>query len=223
MSRIFLTFPPDARRNYYGDKALAGLRALGDVQLNPETRALDTSELIDAAYGCEVIIADRQTPGDAALFQALPKLVVFSRCAVDIRNIDVAAASEAGILVTRASAGFIATVAEWAIGTMIDLGRHISGAVCSYRAGNTPVPAMGRELKGSTLGVIGYGQIGRYLCELGLAFRMRVQVFDPYTQVENPALVQSGLPELLANSDFVVCLAPATAATENLMNEAAFR
>lgn len=222
MARILLTFPPDARRNYYGDDALAGLRALGEVRLNPSAVALDTLKLIDAARGCEVIVADRQTPGDAELFRNLPDLVAFVRCAIDIRNVDVAAASRNGILVTQASAGFIASVAEWIVGAMIDLGRQISAAAETYHAGGVPVPAMGRELKGSTLGVIGYGQIGRYLCELGLGFGMRVVVADPHANVANPRVAKLDVAELLAASDFVVCLAPATTDTENLMNAQAF-
>ena len=222
MPTIFVTFPPAARRNYYGDDAVAHLRRLGEVRLNPLERALDTPDLIDAARGCEIIIADRQTPGRADLFPNLPDLVAFTRCAIDIRNIDVAAASENGILITQASAGFIASVAEWIIGAMIDLGRGISAASESYHAGTMPVPAMGRELKGSTLGVIGYGQIGGYLCDLGLGFGMRVVAADPHAKVANPRVHKVDVAELLADSDFVVCLAPATTDTENLMNAQAF-
>src|SRR5258706_6878011 len=109
MARIFLTHPPEALKNYYGDRALAGLRALGvEVRLNTRARELDTAELAEAARGCEVVISYRQTPGPAELFRTMPDLVAFSRCAIDIRNIDVAAASKHGILVTQASAGFIA-------------------------------------------------------------------------------------------------------------------
>jgi len=223
MPRIFLTHTPDARANYYGDKAEAGLRALGTLRLHDDPRPLSTGELIDAAAGCEFIVSDRQTKGDAEVFRRLPDLIGFLRCAVDIRNVDVAAASEAGVLVTHASAGFMASVSEWVIGVMIDLSRDISAAVETYRSGAMPVAAMGRQLRGSTLGVIGYGQIGRYLADAALALGMRVLIHDPLAQVTNPALVQASLPELLAGSDYVVCLAIASAATENLMNASAFR
>jgi len=222
MARIFLTHPPEALKNYYGDKALARLKALGKVHFNSAGRELSTPELIEAARGCELIVSYRQTPGEAALFRNSPELVAFSRCAIDIRNVDVAAASEMGILVTQASAGFVASVAEWVVGAMVDLGRGISAASAVYHAGEVPAAAMGRQLRGATLGVIGYGQIGRYQCELGLALGMRVLVSDPHARVEHAALVQLDLPELLAQSDFVVCLALATAATENLMNAQAF-
>ena len=223
MTRIFLTFSPQARKNYYSDKALAGLEALGELVLNRKDRALTTNELVDAARGSELIVSDRQTPGQGEMFRRLPDLVAFSRCAVDIRNVDVAAASECGILVTQASAGFTAGVAEWTIGAMIDVSRHISESAIGYRGGEIPVPVMGQELKGSTLGVVGYGQIGRYLCELALALGMRVVVTDPGKIVAGSRLVQLSLEDLLATSDHVVCLATANAETENMFDERAFQ
>ncbi len=224
MPRIFLTHPDEARRLYYGDRALAGLRALGEVVLNTRARELILPELIETARGCEIIVSYRQTPGEAELFDALPALVAFSRCAIDIRNVDVAAASRQGVLVTQASAGFIASVAEWVVGAMIDLGRQISAATAAYHAGRTPPAVLGRELRGATLGVVGYGQIGRYLCRLGLALGMRVLVCDPVARVpaDEGGVVQVGLEQLLDESDHVVCLAVATAETENLMNAQAF-
>jgi D-3-phosphoglycerate dehydrogenase len=222
MARIFLTHPPEALANYYGERALKGLREVGEVRLNTAGRELSTRELIDAARGCDLIVSYRQTPGEAELFAGSPDLVAFSRCAIDIRNVDVAAASAAGILVTQASAGFIASVSEWTIGAMVDLGRGITAAAASYHAGKVPPARMGRQLMGATLGIVGYGQIGRQLARLGLALGMKVIVSDPFARVDDPALAQTGLPELLSQSDYVVCLAVANERTENLMNAAAF-
>ena len=81
---------------------------------------------------------------------------------------------------------------------------------------------MGRQLKGATLGIIGYGVIGGYLADLALAFGMTVLVADPYKKIVATGLTQAALPDLLAKSDFVVCLAIANEETENLMNAAAF-
>ena len=223
MARIFLTHTPDMRANYYGEKAEAGLRALGEVHVHDGSAALTAPQLIDAAADCDFIVSDRQTRGDPEVFRQLPNLIAFLRCAVDIRNVNVDAASDAGVLVTRASAGFMASVSEWVIGAMIDLSRNVSDSVGTYRANRKPIPAMGRELRGSTLGIIGYGQIARYLCQLALPFGMRVRVYDPHVRVDNDALVQSSLPELLADSDYVVCLAIASPQTENLMDADAFR
>ncbi len=222
MHKVFLTHPPEALEKYYGDKAIAALKKIAEVKFNPLGRELTMPELAEAAQDCAIIISYRQTPGAAELFGLVPKLIAFSRCAIDIRNVDVAAASAQGILITQASAGFITAVAEWCIGAMIDLSRGISASAEAYHAGRVPVAAMGRELRGATLGVIGYGQISHALCPLALAFGMRVIVSDPYAKVEHPGITQSALPQLLAKADIVICLAIANDKTENLMNDATF-
>jgi len=222
MPAIFLSFDPAARANYYGDKALAGLRALGEVRLYERSEMLDAPALAAAARGCEVIVSDRRTAGPAEVFAACPDLAVFLRCAVDIRNIDVAAASAHGVLVTRASAGFMNAVAEWVIGALIDLARGTSASVWAYRAGRAPAITMGRELRGSTLGLIGYGQIGRRVAELGVALGMRVVVHDPHASVDAAGIEPAALEPLLAAADHVVCLAPALPETENLMDARRF-
>ena len=221
MPAIFLTHIPDMLKNYYGERALAELRKLGDVRLNDTGQVLDAKALAQAAQGCEIIISDRQTAGPAEFFPLMGDLVAFLRVAVDIRNVDVAAASAQGILVTRATPGFIASVAEMAIGFMIDCGRHITEATSAYRTGRVPDARMGRQLEGATLGIIGYGAIGERLAELGLALGMTVLVADPYKKVTRPMLKQVQLPDLLARSDFVVCLAIANEQTENLIGAAA--
>ena len=216
--RILLTHSPEARALYYGERALAGLRKLGEVKLHEGPAPLEGEALITAAADCNVIVSYRQSPGPAALFERLPKLVAFVRCAIDIRNIDVAAASKAGVLVTQASAGFVASVAEMVLGFMVDLSRGITRSTMDYRAGRVPKAVMGKELRGSTLGIIGYGAIGREVSRIGKALGMRVLVNDPYVK----DVEQTSFDELLRRSDYVVPLAVATAETENLMNAAAF-
>jgi D-3-phosphoglycerate dehydrogenase len=217
MARILLTHTPDMLANYYGEHALAGLRELGEVRINPDGKVLDAAALVQAARGCEIVVSDRQTPGPAEFFRAAPDVTAFLRCAVDIRSIDVDAASAAGVLVTRASPGFAASVAETALGMMVDLARGVSRSVIAYRKGEKPPVAMGRQLKGATLGVIGYGAIGRYLAPLGAALGMRVLIADPYQAVDGP-FTKVDLATLLAESDFVVCVAVANAETENLID-----
>ena len=92
---------------------------------------------------------------------------------------DVAAASAQGVLVTRATPGFIPAVAELVLGQMVDLARGISAATERYHRGEAPEARIGRQLEGSTLGVIGYGAIGRRLAEMALALNMRVLVVRP--------------------------------------------
>ena len=219
MSRILLTHSPDTLRNYYGERALAGLRALAEVRLHAGAEPLAGDALVAAASDCELIVSYRQSPGEAQVFERLPHLVAFLRCAIDIRNIDVAAASRAGVLVTQASAGFVTSVTELVLGFLVDLSRGVSSSAAEYHAGRVPPAGMGRELKGSTIGVIGYGAIGREVVRVARALGMRVLVCDPYVQ----DVEQTTLDALLAQSDYVVPLAVATAETENLINDAAFQ
>lgn len=200
--------------NYYGERALAALRQAGEVVRNNKPHSLEGEELIDAAKDCDLIVSYRQSPGPAELFERLPKLVAFLRCAIDIRNVDVAAASKAGVLVTQASAGFITSVSELVVGFLVDLSRGITRSAHLYHHGRVPKASMGRELKGSTIGVIGYGAIGKELVRVCRALGMRVLINDPYQQVERVSLDQ-----LLRESDYVVPLAVATAETENLIGK----
>jgi D-3-phosphoglycerate dehydrogenase len=220
--RVYLSHAPKARAKYYGDEALAKLREVAEVRLNETGRDLSGRELAEAARGCDAIVSYRLPHGPAALFENAPDLAAFVRCAVDIRDVDVAAASAHGVLVTRATPGFVPAVAELVLGQMIDLARGISAATESYHRGEAPAARIGRQLEGSTLGVIGYGAIGRRLAGMGLTLNMRVLVSDPDARAEDGRIAQVELPELLAQSDFVVCLAVATAETENLMDAAAF-
>ncbi len=222
MMTIFLTHSPDMLANYYGERALAELRKLGDVRLNQTGRVLDAATLVREARGCEIVISDRQTPGPAEFFAQAEDCVAFLRVAMDIRNIDVPAASRHGILVTHATAGFIAAVAEMAVGYMIDCGRNITRSTVEYRAGQEAEPRMGRQLKGATLGILGYGAIGEYLAKLGGALGMTVLVNDPFKTVKEPGVTQAEFGEVLRQADFLVCLVIANEQTENLMNAAAF-
>jgi D-3-phosphoglycerate dehydrogenase / 2-oxoglutarate reductase len=215
--KILLTHSPEAMANYYGERALAALRQAGDVVRNNKPHSLEGEELINAAKDCDLIVSYRQSPGPAELFERLPRLVAFLRCAIDIRNVDVAAASKAGVLVTQASAGFITSVTELVIGFLVDLSRGISRSRIHYREHEIPKAHMGRELKGSTIGVIGYGAIGREVVRVCKALGMRVLVNDPYQKVE-----QVTLDQLLRESDYVVPLAVATPETENLIGKDAF-
>jgi D-3-phosphoglycerate dehydrogenase / 2-oxoglutarate reductase len=219
--KVLLTPTPDFRRQYYGERALKGLQAIAEVRLHEGSEALDAAGLVDAAQDVDVIVADRVTEGRGEIFPRLPKLRAMVRCAVDIRNIDVAAASTAGVLVTRASPGFVPAVAELALAFMVDLSRGVSRATADYHAGRKPEVAMGRQLSGSTVGIIGYGSIGRYLAPLAKALGMTVLVADPFAIPNDPSIEHVPLDDLLARADYVVCLAIANEQTENLIDAAA--
>ena len=220
--RLLLTHVPLARRQYYGARALARLQELVEVTLHEGQAPLDPGGLVAAAGEVDLIIADRATAVPGEVFAGLPKLRVVMRSAIDIRNIDVAAASRAGVLVTHAEAGFVKSVVELTLGFLVDLSRGISRATADYQAGRLPEIRTGRQLSGSTVGIVGYGRIARDLAPLLAATGMTVLVSDPYAQLDDPRFLKLPLDDLLARADYVVCLAIANEETENLMNAEAF-
>ena len=131
------------------------------------------------------------------------------------------AASAAGVLVTRAGPGFVQSVAELALGFMVDLSRGVSRATADYHSERKPEIIMGRQLAGSRLGIIGYGSIGRYLADIAKVLGMEVLVADPHAAVSDAAIRHVPLDDLLVRSDYVVCLAVANEQTENLIGQAA--
>lgn len=222
MAKILITHNNDLLKNFYSMEAVEELRAIADVQLNGTDTPLAGDALVAAAKDVDIILSDRLAPGTAEVFEQLPNLAVYMRCAVDIRNIDVAAASRAGVLVVRNSAGYGDAVAETALGLVIALGRRINICDRLYKQGQADQPmVLGRQLAGSTMGVIGYGAIGSRIAELGVACRMKVMVFDPYKRIVNGTVTQTNLDTVLG-CDFVVCAAYATPETENMMNRETF-
>jgi D-3-phosphoglycerate dehydrogenase len=220
--KVLLTHTPQFRRQYYGERSVKGLQAVAQVVLHERDGALDAAGLIEVARDADIIVADRLTEGPGEIFPRLPKLRAFVRCAVDIRNIDVEAASAAGVLVTRAGPGFVPSVAELALGFLVDLSRGISCSTADYHAGRMPEVVMGRQLAGSTLGIIGYGSIGRYLAPVAKSLRMTVLVADPFVTIDDTGIEHVSLEDVLGRADYVVCLAVANEKTENLIGQAAF-
>jgi D-3-phosphoglycerate dehydrogenase / 2-oxoglutarate reductase len=215
--RVFLTHNAEDREAYYG-RALPHLARIAEVVLNPTGRDLTTAELIDAAADCDVIVAHRSTPGEAALFEQLPNLVAFLRCAVDTSTIDVDAASANGVLIARADRSFVASTAELAVGLLLDVARNISVSTLDYAHGGSPPQRVGRQLRGRTAGIIGYGSIGSYLSEVLVAMGMDVLVHDPFVTARAPdGVTFVGFEELLRAADAVFPLASATPDTENLI------
>jgi D-3-phosphoglycerate dehydrogenase len=200
--RVFLAHTPEMFEGYYGARALAALSEHAEVIRHPGNQVLSGAGLAEAARGCHAIVADRATPGLAETFSAMPGLLAFLRVAVDISTINVPAASAAGVLVTRATPGFVDAVVELGLCFMVDLARNVSGMVSTYRAGN--------------------GRIGQRLAEVALALGMRVAVADPFAKITDPRITQGGFTEVLADSDIVVCLAISDASTRHLFNAAAF-
>lgn len=215
--RIFLSFPGTSRRMWFGDRCLAALREVAPVVLNPTERVLSAREIAHVAGDCGVVVLDRLTPMNAEVLDLLPKLTAIVRSGVDIRWIDVAAASERGILVTRVRAGYAPSVSELVLGLMISAARSVTEYAIAYRSGVVPDVLPGQQIAGAAVGIIGYGTIARHLIGILHAMGAKILVFDPYAEVESPATAAS-LDDLLASSDYVVPLAVATEETRNMLD-----
>jgi D-3-phosphoglycerate dehydrogenase len=98
----------------------------------------------------------------------------------------------------------------------------MSRAIAAYHDGRLPEIKVGRQLAGSTVGIIGYGRISRALAPVLAAMGMKVVVSDPYAQIDDRRFTKRELPELLGEADYVICLAIANEETENLLDAAAF-
>src|SRR5258708_31796016 len=123
--KVVVTHTPQARQQSYGERSRNGLQAAAQVVLHRGDDALDAIGLIEAANDVEIIVADRLTEGPGEIFARLPKLRAFVRCAVDIRNVDVEAASAAGVLVTRARPGFVPSPAELPLRCRVESSRGL--------------------------------------------------------------------------------------------------
>jgi D-3-phosphoglycerate dehydrogenase len=221
MADILLTHPRSLRELKFGAEALSALQALGDVRLNATDAVWEPEALVRTAAGCRVIVADRLTAGSRHVFEALPELVAFVRNAVDVRNIDLQAANDCGVLVTRAGAHFVDSMVELIVAQMVDLSRSLSHYTVSYRSRQAPKPRMGTQLAGKIAGVVGFGQIGRRLAEVLRALKLDVLAFDPHAVVDAPTR-PTELEALLAQSDFVICLAGHTPRNTALCDAAFF-
>ena len=218
---IFLAHNPEDREVYFG-RALPQLQELGEVRLNPLDRDLTTPEFVEQAEGCQFIVSHRSPPAEAALFDGCPELLAYFRCALDVRTVDIQAASRNGILVGNAPVSFVDATAEMALALVLGVGRDVVESTVDYRAGIIPPSNMGVQVAESTVGVIGYGDVGSRLCEILVAMKAKVLVCDPYKTVDKPGMTQVDQETLLRESDIVLPLAVATEETENLIGEAEF-
>jgi D-3-phosphoglycerate dehydrogenase len=215
--KVFLSHNPEDLGVYF-KKAHEALTGMVEVVRNPQERDLTTDEVIEAAAGCQVVVCHRSTHGRREIFDSLSDMAVFIRPQVDISDVDVAAADANGVLVLNSVPAFIPATAEMALALMLDLARDVTSSTMEFKTGRMPPSNMGRQLSGSTAGIIGYGAIGSYLAQKLKALGMRVVVNDPYVNCTDEEIEQVGLDTLLRQSDFVVPLAVATEETENLIN-----
>jgi len=163
---------------------------------------------------------------DAGVLAAAPKLRVIGRAGVGVDNIELPAATAAGVLVMNTPGGNAVSVAEHTIALMLSLARSIPNASASVKAGKWEKRKfMGTELRGKTLGVVGLGSIGREVVKRAAAFEMRIIATDPYVHsqtAKDVGVELVTLPELYALSDYITLHTALTPESNRMFSRDAF-
>lgn len=187
-------------------------------------RRADLVRELDAAHA---LIVRNRTQVDAALLAGAPALRVVGRLGVGLDNIDVDACRARGIRVIPASGANARSVAEYVVTTAAVLLRGAYLSSSQVAAGSWPRARLseGREALGKTLGLIGFGDIGRQAAALAQAFGMHVVAHDPMLPADHPVWAATGvacvpLDALLATADAVSLHVPLVAATRRLLDAA---
>ncbi|MGI9823979.1 phosphoglycerate dehydrogenase [Agromyces sp. Marseille-Q5079] len=177
----------------------------------------DRAALLSALSDAEAILIRSATQVDAEAIAAAPRLRVVARAGVGLDNVDVKAATTAGVMVVNAPTSNIISAAELTIGHILSLARHIPAGHSSLAAGQWKRSAYtGTELYEKTVGIIGLGRIGALITARLQAFGMNVIAFDPYitaARAQQLGVQTVSLDELLAQSDFVTIHMPRTPET----------
>lgn len=195
---------------------------LPDLWKNP-------AELSQRVGDFRALIVRNQTQVTASLLSSAKKLVVVGRAGAGLDNVDVAAATKAGILVAATPDQNAISVAELAIGLMISLARMIPAANQDTKDGNwNRQRFLGTELYGKTIGIIGAGKIGYLTARRAQSFGMKVLAHDPFISRDNVLLSELNaelisLDSLLARADVVSCHLPSTPETVGLLDKDCFQ
>jgi len=171
------------------------------------------------------LIVRSATRVDADLLAAAPGLRVIGRAGIGVDNIDLAAATEAGVLVVNAPTSNAVSAAEHTMALLLGQARRIPEADRTLRSGVWQRSGLrGVELHGKTLGIVGLGRTGTMVAQRALAFGMEILVYDPYVGAERARRIGAEpcetLGALLASSDFVTVHLPFTTETEGLIGSA---
>ena len=219
MTRIVVT-------EFMDDAAVAALAARFAVRY--DAGLVDRpAELVAELGDAEALVVRNRTQVNPALLDAGPRLRVVGRLGVGLDNIDVAACAARNVQVIPATGANAQAVAEYVIAAAMALMRGLVAVTPAVAAGQWPRAALsqGREIAGKTLGVIGFGGIGRLTARLARALGMTVIGFDAHLAADAAAWREEEVSahpfaEVLASADVLTLHVPLTAATRNLLDAA---
>jgi len=193
-----------------------------DADVKPGLAKDELLKIVDQYDGIAIRSATKIT---AEVIKAAQKLKVVGRAGIGVDNVDIPAATAAGVIVMNTPFGNSITTAEHAISLMLALARELPAANASTQAGKWEKNRfMGVEITGKVLGLVGAGNIGSIVADRAKGLKMRVLAYDPYLSPERAAdlgIEKVELNDLLARSDFITLHVPMTAETKNIISAAA--
>jgi D-3-phosphoglycerate dehydrogenase len=183
---------------------------------------LSKEELLKIVGDYDGIAIRSATKITADVIKAAKRLKVVGRAGIGVDNVDIPAATAAGVIVMNTPFGNSITTAEHAIALMMALARELPAANASTHAGKWEKNRfMGVELYGKTLGLIGAGNIGSIVADRAKGLKMKVIAFDPYLSAERAAdlgIEKVELNDLFARADFITLHTPLTSETRNIIS-----
>ncbi len=186
-------------------------------------RGLTPPELIEVIRDYEALVVRSETKVTSEVIQAGKRLKVIARAGIGVDNINLEAATGAGIPVVNAPIGNTVAAAEHTVALMLALARNIPQAYRSMKDGEWRRSAfMGVEVRDKTLGVVGLGRVGTEVTRRARAFGMRLVAYDPFVSPDYASRLGVelvSLDDLLGSSDFITLHTPLTANTNNLIGK----
>ena len=184
-------------------------------------RGLNETELIDIIKDYEALVVRSETKVTPAVIRAGGQLKVIARAGIGVDNIDLEAATVAGIPVVNAPIGNTVAAAEHTMALMLSLARNVPQAYASMKNGEWKRSAyMGVEVRGKVLGVVGLGRVGTEVAIRAKAFGMKLVAYDPFVSPDYASRLGAqvvSLDELLVSSDFITLHTPLTPNTNKLI------
>ena len=179
--------------------------------------------LANALPDADALIVRSAVAVNAAMLRQAAKLQVIGRAGVGVDNIDLEAATKAGIAVINTPGANAVAVAEHTLGLMLALSRHIPRADCTTRAGKWEKKSLqGTELRGKVLGIVGLGKIGLEVAKRAQSFDMDVIAHDPFVSLSaasQPGIKLLPLDDVLTGSDYLSLHVSLTPQTVGMINE----
>ncbi len=190
-----------------------------EADVKPGLSKDELLKIVDQYDGIAIRSATKVT---ADVLKAAKNLKVVGRAGIGVDNVDIPAATAAGVIVMNTPFGNSITTAEHAISLMLALARELPAANASTQAGKWEKNRfMGVEITGKVLGLIGAGNIGSIVADRARGLKMRVIAFDPYLSPERAqdiGVEKVELNDLLARADFITLHVPMTAETKNILS-----